>query len=115
MAYASFITRLDGVRHPLPFARFDGELTAAGRREPVVLGPAAELRHLPLGFDPALMLEPMQGRVERALVDLEHVFGDLLDALGDRPAVQGVLLQRAQDQQVERAGQQIGGVGSWCR
>ena len=100
---------LDGVRHSLPFARFNGELTAAGRREPVILGPAAELRHLPLGFEPALKLEPVQGRVERALVDLQHVFGNRLDALRDCPAVQGVLLQRAQDQQVERAGQQIWG------
>ena len=74
----------------------------------VVLGAAAELRDLPLGLDPSLVLEAMQGGVERALVDLQHVLGDLLDALGDRPAVQGVLLQRAQDEQVERAGQQIG-------
>ena len=105
------MTRSMACRHPLPFARFNGELTAARRREPVILGPAAELGHLPLSFEPALMLEPVQGRVERALVDLQHVFGNLLDALRDRPAVQGVLLQRAQDEQVERAGQQIGGSG----
>src|SRR4029079_4755487 len=51
----------------------------------------------------------MEGRIERALVDLQDVLGDLLDALGDGPAVQGILLQRAQDQQIERAGQQVGG------
>src|SRR5262245_23035768 len=50
----------------------------------------------------------MEGRVERALVDLQDVSRNLLDAIGDGPAVQGIVLQRAQDQQIERAGQQIG-------
>ena len=124
-AYASLMTRLDRVLHPVPLTRFDGELLPSRRRQPVVLGPPAELGHLPLGFDPALMLEPVQGRVERALVDLEHVLGNVLDALGDRPAMERVLLQRAKDQQVQRSGEQIWGagplvstddtIGSWCR
>src|SRR4051812_42586347 len=50
----------------------------------------------------------MESRIERALVDLQDVSRNLLDALGDGPAVQGIVLQRAQDQQIERAGQQIG-------
>src|SRR5262245_56404909 len=91
-----------------PILRFDRELTAAGRGEAVILGAAAQLRDFPLGLDPALVLEPMEGRIERALVDLQDVSRNLLDALGDGPAVLGVLLQRAQDQQIERAGQQIG-------
>ena len=33
----------DRVRHPLPLARFDGELAAAGRGQRVVLGAAAQL------------------------------------------------------------------------
>ena len=113
--YASFMTR------PMAFDMrshsrvFDGQLPPARRRQPVVLRAPAELRHRPFGLDPALVLEAVQGRVERALVDLQHVLGDLLDAFGDRPAVQGILLQRAQDEQVERAGQQIWDGGSWCR
>src|ERR687891_1703351 len=98
----------DGVCHALPFPRFDRELTAARRGKVVILGAAAQLRDLPLGLDPALVLETMEGRIERALVDLQDVSGNLLDPLGDGPAVQGILLQRAQDQQIERAGQQIG-------
>src|SRR5262249_6129124 len=82
--------------------------TSAGRGEVVVLGAAAQLRDLPLGLDPAPVLETMEGRIERALVDLQDVLGNLLDALGDGPAVLGILLQRAEDQQIERAGQQIG-------
>src|SRR5262245_36060342 len=66
----------------------------------------------------------MERRIERALIDLQDVLGNLLDALGDGPPVQGILLQRAQDQQIECAGQQIGrschGVdrrhyNRWCR
>src|SRR3954462_2409722 len=106
----------DGICHALPVPRFDRELTAARRGEVVILGAAAQLRNFPLGLDPALVLETMEGRIERALVDLQDVSRNLLDALGDGPAVQGILLQRAQDQQIERAGQQIWrsrhGVGS---
>jgi len=43
----------------------------------------------------------MEGRIERALVDLQDVSRNLQDALGDGPAVQGFLLQRAQDQPIE--------------
>src|SRR5262245_36555506 len=98
----------DGVGHALPFPRFNRELTAARRGEAVIPGAAAELRDPPLGLDPALVLEAMEGRIQRALIDLQDVLGNLLDALGDGPAVQGILLQRAQNQQIERAGQQIG-------
>src|SRR5262245_57508925 len=91
-----------------PFLRFDRELTAPGRGEVVILGAAAQLRDFPRRLDPALVLETMEGRIERALVDLQDVPRNLLDALGDGPTVQGILLQRAQDQQIERAGQQVG-------
>ena len=78
----------DGRGHALPLAGFDRQLPAPGWREPVVLRPPAQLRDGPLGVDPALVLEAMERRVERALVDLQDVLGDLLDALRDRPAVQ---------------------------
>ena len=44
----------------------------------------------------------MQSGVEGSLVDLQHVVGDLLDAIGNRPAVLRFLLKRPQDKQVER-------------
>ena len=40
------------------------------------------------------MLEPVQGRVQGTLVDLEHVLGNVLDALRDRPTMERVLPQR---------------------
>src|SRR4029453_10427245 len=45
----------------------------------------------------------MQGRVERALVDLEHAAGPLLDPLGDAPPVHGLDLERLEHQHVQRA------------
>ena len=77
------------------------------RREPVVLGATTELRHGPLRLDPVLMLQAMESRVEGALVDLQDVLRNLLDAFRDRPAVQGTGLQRPEDQQVERARQDV--------
>ena len=95
--YASFMTR--------PIAadiRSHSRASTASCRRPdrgelVVLRPPAELGDGPLRLDPALMLEAMQRGIERALVDLQHVFGDLLDALRDRPAVQRLRLERPQD------------------
>src|SRR5919199_1076590 len=63
----------NGVCHALPLPRFDRELTAARRGEVVILGAAAQLRNLPLGLDPALMLETMESRIHRALIDLQDV------------------------------------------
>jgi hypothetical protein len=40
----------------------------------------------------------MEGRVERALADLQDVLGHLLDALGDAPAVHGPYGQRLQNE-----------------
>ena len=79
---------------------------AARARARSRFGPA-QLLDAPLGFNPALMLETMEGRVERALVNLQDGLGDLLNALRDRPAVQRLGLQRPKDEQVERARQKI--------
>jgi len=41
-------------------------------------------------FDPTLLLQPVQCRIERALLDLQDFGRYLLDAFGDRPAVLGL-------------------------
>ena len=41
------------------------------------MGYASELGHLSLGFEPVLMLEPVEGRVERTLIDLQHLIRSL--------------------------------------
>lgn len=98
---------IDGCRHAIPFAGFDRELTAARRGEAVVLRSPSELRGAPFRLNPSLVLEPMQRRVERALVDLQDVLGNLLYPLRDRPAVHRIALQRPQDQEIECARQQV--------
>src|SRR5260370_22436457 len=80
--------------HKLPVAEF-------GKR--VILGLAVILRGLPGSRDPALIFQPVQRWVKRSLIDLEHVFGNLLDALRDAPAMHRLQFQRLEDQQIERA------------
>jgi hypothetical protein len=65
---------------------------------------------------PPLEEHALQGGVERALFDLQHVFGAALDELGDFVAVQAAADGEClQNQQVEGAGRDFvavaGGVG----
>jgi hypothetical protein len=53
------------------------------------------------------MLEPVQRGIERPLLDAQQVAGHLLDSLGDRPAVHRLEGTRAQDQEIERALQDV--------
>ncbi len=78
----------DGGREPGPIGRLFFELLAAGPRQAVELGAAVILAWLPFGGDPALLLQLVEGRIERSVADLEDVAGNLLEALADRPAVQ---------------------------
>ena len=47
----------------------------------------------PLGADEPLLLEAIEGRIERPLPELQHVLRPLLDAFGDAPAVHRLELQ----------------------
>jgi hypothetical protein len=49
------------------------------------------------------MLEPLEGRVQRPLLDEQDAVGQLADARGDRPAVLRFERQGLEDQEVERA------------
>jgi hypothetical protein len=53
----------------------------------------------------------MQRWVERALVDLQHVARDLLNALRDSPAMHGLERERLEDQHVQRALEDVVGFG----
>ena len=73
----------------------------------VDLGPAAGLGHTPLGTDPAALLDPVDCRVERALLDLKQFVRQLPKALDDAVAVERSQAESLQDKQVERALQEI--------
>ena len=73
------------------------------RREPAFTGAAVGFRHLPIGRDPALPLQPMQRRIERAVLDLQRVLGPDADRLSNAVAMLGAPLEHLKDEQVEGA------------
>src|SRR5262249_22205096 len=79
----------------------ESELLAAGFRQCIEARAAIVLRCAPCGCNPPLMLEAMQRRIQRALLDTQQVIGDLLNALCDRPAVHGLHRERSHDEKVE--------------
>src|SRR5438270_7934222 len=54
-------------------------------------------------FDPATPLQPVQRRVQRSLLNFEEIVRDLLDALGNGPAVQRTQRYSFQNQQIQSA------------
>ena len=61
----------DDRRRPLPALHLLLELAPSGVGQRVVLCAPVLLRRPPLVPDPAVLLEPQQGRIDRTLVDLE--------------------------------------------
>ena len=57
--------------------------------------------------DPSALDQPVQRRIERALLHLQHIVGRLLDRLGDGVAVRGSEEQGAENEEIERALQQL--------
>src|SRR5262249_13047387 len=55
------------------------EVFPAFRGRLVVARTAILRRPAPLAFDPALHQHPLKGRIERPLLDLQYVFGALLN------------------------------------
>ncbi len=79
------------------------ELFAAFAVEAVELGLAAGFACGPFGCNPTLLLEPVEGRIERALLYLQNLFRYLLYALGDGPSVLRLVGEGAENEKVESA------------
>src|SRR6185436_18027793 len=92
----------------VPVGRLALEVPPARPRQRVVFRPSVVLADLPLGGDPAFLFELVQRRVERAVAHLQHVAGDLLEALADRPGVERLEREDLEDQEVEGALDEIG-------
>src|SRR5262249_1654773 len=58
-----------------------------------------------------LLLETMQGRIERPLADGQDVTRERLDALGNAPTVQRLASECFENQQIERALEQVKRLG----
>src|SRR5438270_2497491 len=92
---------------PPPTCGFVAELPLPGFRQLVELCLPVVFRRSPLRVDPAAILEAVERRIERALIDLQHVARDLLDPLRDAPAVHRLERERLENQHVERALQDV--------
>ncbi len=79
-----------------------------GRGEVVVARAAVVLRRAPSRLGPAVQEQALQGGVQRALADGEHVSRRQPQVFDDPVAVLGAVRQRLQDQKLQRAGQQVG-------
>ena len=61
----------DERRHAVPLLTLRVELASARRGQPVELRLAFVVRFTPLAGDPALVLQPVERRVQRSLLDLK--------------------------------------------
>src|SRR4051812_23675894 len=93
----------DRGREPLPRCGFLFELLTPGASQRVVLRAALLLGDAPLRADPPLMLEPLQRRIQGPLLHQQDVVGELPDARGDRPPVHRLEGQRLENEQIQRA------------
>src|SRR5882724_5037960 len=77
----------DGAGQPLPLFGLTRQRASSEARERIEFGASIVLRLSPLGRDPSLLLELVEGRVERAVAHLEDVLRDRLETLADGPAI----------------------------
>src|SRR5262245_9748476 len=68
---------------PRPAFRFALDLAAAGSSELVKFRSPVAVGNAPARLDPSPLLEAQQRRVERSLVEVESLAGDLLNLLGE--------------------------------
>src|SRR5215472_2423424 len=68
---------------------------------------------LPFRRQPSFAFEAMQGGIERAMLDLKHVFAGPLDVLGDLVAMSRAELKGTQNEHVEGALQEFNAVVGW--
>ena len=94
----------------VPPAGLDLELFAAFGGQVIELGAPVVLRRAVVEGNPPTLNQAMQRRVQRSLLHLQHVVRATLDGLGNRMSVGGSEPQRPQDQEVQRALQQLDAV-----
>src|SRR6185437_9526479 len=107
MSLGSFDHRLHRARKPAPTAQFALQLPLSIARERINLRRPPQLRIAPGGRDPPLLLQTMQGGIERPLPHRQHVLRAHQQPLGDSPAMARPRGEDAQDQQVQGSFQQV--------
>ncbi len=90
-----------------PAVGLGGEAGAPARREPVILRAAVGLALLPVRAQVAAFLQAVEGGVERALLDAQHVVGSIANAPNDAVPVLRSSHENLEDEHVQRAPQKI--------
>ena len=93
----------DGVNQLLPTRRLRDQLLSTDRSQPVVPGLSIVLGGTPERRDPAAILEAVQCRVERPVLDLQDVLGAAFDRVSNRMPVPRTKNECLEHQHVERA------------
>src|SRR5437867_4032954 len=108
---SKLISALQDQRHgggeALPFVDLVAERPASLTRNRVVTRAAIVLGRLPVARDVAAVLEALECRIERTLIDVEAALRDLLNPEADSPAVHGREGQRLENQQIDAAAERI--------
>jgi len=105
------LSGLEDLRHgggegaPSAFLKF--QLFAPQPSQFIKLGAAIVLRYSPARGDPVLALQAMERGIQRALLHKQNFAGNLVDALRNRPAVQGLQSDGAENQEVQSALREI--------
>src|SRR5688572_24017354 len=79
------------------------ELPPASRRQAVDPRLPSQLAHPPLGLDPSDLLQAIERRIQRPLLDLDGVAGGLAQPSGDGVTMSWPPAQRLENQGVEGA------------
>src|SRR5580700_20627 len=86
-----------------PALLFGLELFASDASERIKLRALSLIGELPLRFEPALLLHPVECGIERALFYAKGVLGELFELLGDAPSMEFAARKNAEDQHIESA------------
>jgi hypothetical protein len=100
--------RLDESTPPVRFGR---QLSSPCCGQGIESRPAVICRRAPCALDPPAVLEALECRIQRTVIDDERVTGALLDGASDTLAVLSAEEQDAQDEEIEGALQQGVAVG----
>src|SRR5437016_5322075 len=96
--------------YTLPVGPLRCQFLLACRGERVRSDAPALGRFAPGSFDPAVLLQAMERGKEGAGFDLKRAAGDLRDAVGNGYSVPRLKLEGAENQEVESAFQELGGL-----
>jgi hypothetical protein len=97
----------DCTRKTFPVSDFGFQLFLPFFGERVELGFTAGFGNFPFRFNPAAVFEPVKSRIQGAMRNLKKIARNLLQALRDGVAVNGAVIHDFQDQQIERAFEEI--------